>query len=238
MAALGLPGALAHQDRSRYWNCSARALRAARWKDECVHPRKLTMMHPILLVHGINDTSACFRKMQSVLQARGFDHVHAMDIIPSDASITLEAMGEQVMDGVRACQAATGTPTVDIVAFSMGALAARYALHHLEEQSSVQRRLVSLSGPHHGTLTAHLSWRAGVRQMRRGSQFLRDLNASDSRSVEVFSFWSPFDLVVIPATSSVVEGAHNRAFRVMQHHQMLTDDRVIEAVAQALAPGD
>ena len=172
-------------------------------------------MHPVLLVHGINDTGARFDKMLSVLHARGFGPVHAINITPPDASITLEAMGEQVMDGVRACQEAAGTQKVDVVAFSMGALAVRYALHNLDGRSSV-RRLVSVSGPHHGTLTAYLSWKAGTKQMRPDSRFLRDLNAGGGRwgDVEVFSFWSPLDLVVIPATSSVLEGAHNRALRV------------------------
>jgi triacylglycerol lipase len=194
-------------------------------------------MQPVLLVHGIYDTSARFDKMRRALLARGFFPVHAMDIIPHDASLTLEAMGEQVMDGVRACEAAAEGQKVDIVAFSMGALAARYALRNLGGQSSV-RRLVSVSGPHHGTLTAYLGWKAGVRQMRPGSQWLRDLNAGGGRwgDVEVFSFWSRLDLVVIPATSSILEGAHNRAFNVALHHHMFTDDRVIEAVVQALAP--
>ena len=137
-------------------------------------------MHPVLLVHGINDTGARFKKMRGVLQARGFGHVRAMNITPPDASITLEAMGEQVMAGVRACQEEAGTQKVDIVAFSMGALAARHYLHNLDGRSSV-RRFVSVSGPHHGTLTAYLGWKTGTKQMRPGSQFLRDLNAGDGR---------------------------------------------------------
>ena len=196
-------------------------------------------MHPVLLVHGINDTGARFDKMRGVLEAHGFGHVHAMNITPSDASIKLEVMGEQVMDAVHVFKETTKAQKVDMVAFSMGALAVRYALRNLAGQSSV-RRLVSVSGPHHGTLTAHFSWNAGVKQMRPGSRFLRDLNAGGGRwgDVEVFSFWSPLDMVVIPATSSVLEGAHNRAFGVALHHHMLSDNRVIEAVIQALASAD
>lgn len=198
-----------------------------------------TTLHPVLLVHGINDTGARFEKMRSVLRVRGFSHVHAMNITPPDASITLEAMGEQVMAGVRVCREEAGTQKVDVVAFSMGALATRYFLGSLDGRASV-RRFVSVSGPHHGTLTAYLNGRTGTKQMRPGSRFLQDLNTGDGRwgEVEVFSFWTPLDLVVVPATSSVLEGAHNQAFRVALHHQMLSDDRVIEAVIQALEPPD
>jgi triacylglycerol esterase/lipase EstA (alpha/beta hydrolase family) len=197
------------------------------------------MMHPVLLVHGVYDTSARFRKMSRVLQAHGLGPVHAMDITPSDASITLEAMGEQVMRSVRELKETAGAQQVDIVAFSMGALAARQLLRTPDGRSSV-RRLVLLSGPHHGTLTAYLGWNVGARQMRPGSAFLRELKAGEDRwgDVEVFSFYSPFDLVVIPATSSVLDGAHNRAFRVVLHPLMLTDDRVIDAVVRALTSAD
>lgn len=196
-------------------------------------------MHPVLLVHGINDTGARFDKMRSVLKACGFDPVHAINITPSDGSITLEAMGQQVMNGVHACQEAAGPQKIDIVAFSMGTLAVRSALHNLDGRSSV-RRFISVSGPHHGTLTAYLSWKAGTKQMRPNSRFLRDINAGGGHwgEVEVFSFWSPLDLMVIPATSSVLKDADNRAFPVVLHHRMLSDDRVIEAVVQALAPAD
>ena len=197
------------------------------------------MMHPVLLVHGINDTGAQFSKMCRVLQSQGLGPVHAMDITPSDASITLEAMGEQVMDSMLALKETAGAQQVDIVAFSMGALAVRYFLQMPDGRASV-RRLVSLSGPHHGTLSALLGWNVGIRQMRPGSAFLSQLNAGEGLwgDVEVFSFWSPFDLVVIPATSSVLDGAHNRAFGVVLHHWMLTDDRVIDAVVRALTSAD
>ncbi|MDZ4169522.1 MAG: lipase [Coriobacteriia bacterium] len=193
-------------------------------------------MHPVLLVHGINDTGARFKKMRDVLETRGFRSVHAINLTPPDGSITLEAMGEQVIDGVRACRDVAGSQMIDIVAFSMGALAARSALHDPDVRSSV-RRFVSISGPHHGTVNAHLSWKSGTRQMRPGSRFLRDLEMDAERwgEIEVYSFWSPFDLVVIPARSSVLEGAQNRSFLVAVHHWMLSDDRVIAAVVQALS---
>ena len=196
-------------------------------------------MHPVLLVHGINDTGARFDKMRTVLLAHGFEPVHAMNLTPSDASITLEAMSEQVMDALRTLKESASTQKVDIVAFSMGALAVRHVLHALQGRSCV-RRFVSVSGPHHGTLTAYLGRKAGTRQMRPGSRYLSEINAEEGNwgDVEVFSFWSPWDLVVIPATSSVLDGAHNRAFGVALHHWMLTDDRVIDAVVRALTSAD
>jgi triacylglycerol lipase len=190
---------------------------------------------PVLLVHGIYDTGARFRKMQAVLSARGFSPIHAMNIIPPDASIPMEAMGAQVLAAVQALRQSTGTPKVDIIAFSMGTLAVRYFLQRLGGRNLV-RRFISLAGPHHGTLTAYFWRNVGSRQMRPGSTFLQELNAETDPwgDVEVFSFWSPLDRMVIPPKSSLLPRAQNRAFRVWLHPWILSDGDVIEAVVQSL----
>ena len=193
-------------------------------------------MYPVLLVHGIDDTGARLGKMRTVLQARGFGPVYAMDIIPPDASISFAVMGEQIRNSVNVLLQEAGAQKVDIVAYSMGALAVRYFLHRLDGQLLV-RRFVSLAGPHHGTVMAYLRENIGSQQMRPGSQFLRELNAENGKwgNVNVYSFWSPLDLMVLPATSSVLEHAHNRAFNVILHPWVTSDQRVIEAVVQTLA---
>jgi triacylglycerol lipase len=196
-------------------------------------------MYPVLLVHGIDDTGSRLRKIQAVLQARGFGSVYAMDIIPPDASIPFSVMGEQVRDSVSALQQKTGAQKVDIVAYSMGTLAVRYFLQRLDGRLLV-RRFISLAGPHHGTLMAYFCQKVGCRQMRPTSQFLQELNADSNKwgAVDVYSFWSPLDLMVFPARTSVLEHAHNRAFSVLLHPWMTSDQRVLEAVVQTLSVTD
>jgi triacylglycerol lipase len=193
------------------------------------------MTFPILLVHGIFDTGARFSKMQTALCTRGFDKIHAMNIIPPDASIPMEAMASQVQAEVRALQQSTGTAKVDIVAFSMGTLVVRYFLQKMGGRSDI-RHFVSISGPHHGTWTAYLGWNVGSRQMRPGSAFLQELNSESDPwgEVKVFSFWTPYDRTVIPPSSSILPGTQNRTFNVLIHHWMLSDKQVIEAVAGVL----
>jgi len=191
--------------------------------------------YPVLLVHGIFDTGARFSKMQAALHARGFNPVRAMNIVPSDASISMEAMAGQIQAEVRALLQSIGAEKVDIVAFSMGSLAVRYFLQRLAGRTVV-RRFISLAGPHHGTLTAYLGRGAGSRQMRPKSEFLRELNAEADPwgDVEMFSFWSPYDRTVIPPSSSILPQAQNRAFSVLLHPWMVSDRQVIDAVTDAL----
>jgi triacylglycerol esterase/lipase EstA (alpha/beta hydrolase family) len=191
--------------------------------------------HPLLLVHGIDDTGARFKQMSCALRACGFDPVLAMDITPADGSISLEAMGNQVSNTVRTLRQKAQCQKVDIVAYSMGALVARYFIQRQGGRSGV-RHFISLAGPHHGTLTAFFRQGIGCRQMRLDSALLQDLNAEADPwgNVEVFSFWSPLDLMIIPAASSLLLRAHNRAFCVPLHPLMVSDKRVIEAVIHAL----
>jgi triacylglycerol lipase len=193
-------------------------------------------MYPVLLVHGIYDSGRRFTKLQAALSTRGFNPIYAMDILPPDASISMEAMGAQVQAAVHELRQSTGASKVNIVAFSMGALAVRYFLQRLNGRALV-RRFISLAGPHHGTLTAYLGWKVGSRQMRPGSSFLQDLNAEADPwgDVEVFSFRSTYDMTIIPSKSSLLPHAHNHAYNVLFHHWMVSDRKVIEAIAQALA---
>lgn len=201
-----------------------------------MQPRLPNTINPVLLVHGIDTGGKRLKAMQSALLRHGFEPVIAMDIIPSDASIPFEAMGVQVRDAALQILDSNKAAKIDIVAYSMGSLAARYFLQRLGGKSMI-RRFISISGPHHGSFNAHFRPGAGCRQMRLGSQFLQDLNNDPDPfgDVEVFSFYTPFDLMILPSRSSILNGAHNRAFKVWLHPLMTFDRRVIEAIIQTLA---
>src|SRR5262249_55564190 len=98
-------------------------------------------------------------------------------------------------------------------------------------------RFVSISGPHAGTANAYALPLAGVREMRPGSDLLTDLarDADPWGEVEVHCFWTPFDLMVVPAQSAILPGARSvQRFPVAIHRWMLTDARVISAVRDVL----
>jgi triacylglycerol lipase len=118
----------------------------------------------------------------------------------------------------------------------------RYWIQRLGGRARV-RRFVSISGPHAGTANAYALPFAGVRDMRPGSALLTDLarDADPWGEVEVHCFWTPFDLMVVPARSAILPGARTvQRFPVAMHRWMLTDARVISAVRDVLrgkAPG-
>ena len=75
--------------------------------------------------------------------------------------------------------------------------------------------------------------------MRPGSSFLRDLN----RDVEVLgrigftSIWTPFDLMIVPAHSSVLHAGRTMRVNVAAHPLMVRNPQVLKLVLDALAAG-
>jgi triacylglycerol lipase len=188
--------------------------------------------HPVLLVHGIWKTGAAFGRMSRYLAERGFD-VRTIDLTPNDGSAVLEKLGEQLAAHVDRTLPA-GTP-LDLLGFSMGGLVGRYYVQRLGGIERV-RRFVTLSSPHYGTLTAHLRALPGCLQMRPGSAFLRDLNGDVAMldRVDFTSLWTPFDLMILPASSSRLPVGREIRVAAPLHALMLHDPRCLRAVAAVL----
>lgn len=114
--------------------------------------------------------------------------------------------------------------------FSMGSLVARYWLQRLGG-SAITRRFVSIAGAHAGTYVAWGSSQEGVRQMRPGSAFLKDLAADDDpfAGVEVHTLGTPYDLMIVPPLSSsrLVSARSHTWVHTSMHRFLLTDARVI-----------
>lgn len=189
---------------------------------------------PVLCVHGIDDRGAAWDALRAHLTAAGWRDVEAIDLHPNHGEAPLEELAAQVAKAADALRARTGSERIDLVAFSMGTLVSRIYLQRLGGRAHV-RKFVSLSGPHHGTWMAYFRDNAGARQMRPGSELLNELARTDRwDGVEVFSIWTPLDLMILPADSARLPGATARIYPVAAHPLMLLDGRVLEAVEAAL----
>jgi triacylglycerol lipase len=188
---------------------------------------------PVVCVHGIWNTGADFGRMARFLGDRGFD-VHALDLVPNDASLGLAELAAQLVAYVDERFAAGAT--FDLVGFSMGGVVSRYYLQRLGGYSRV-RRLVTISCPHHGTAMAYLSRKPGVLQMRPKSALLAELNQdlSTLAGVAVTSIWTPLDLMILPPESSRLPIGREVLVPAPLHGLMLHDPRALRAVADALS---
>jgi triacylglycerol lipase len=193
------------------------------------HPAR----NPILLVHGLTDKSHKMRKIASHLRTLGWE-VYAIDLTPNNGDAKLEILAQQVADLV----SRTFAPDqkIDLIGFSMGGLVSRYYVQRLGGIDRVQR-LITISSPHHGTVTAYFSLRPGCVQMRPDSEFIADLD----RDVDCLdrlnftSLWTPFDLMILPPTSSQLSIGTEIVLPVLTHPLMVFDPRCLKAISAALA---
>ncbi|MEM8603319.1 MAG: alpha/beta fold hydrolase [Cyanobacteria bacterium P01_H01_bin.121] len=186
----------------------------------------------VILLHGLNDTASIFKGLRSQLVDWGYD-VHAIDLTPCNAQAGLEPLAEQVAHYVNA-QVPKGPLTV--IGFSMGGIVGRYYLQRLDSQQRVNH-LITIASPHHGSWAAYLHPGQGCEQMRPGSEFLTTLNQELPlrKTTQLTSIWSHFDLMILPATNSIIETATNLQIPVLLHPWMVNDARCIEAIGQALS---
>jgi triacylglycerol lipase len=186
----------------------------------------------VLLVHGIYDNPWSMIWLRRSLEERGW-RVEAVSIEPNDGSIPFEAMARQVADFVDA-HFSTGEK-FDLVGFSMGGLISRYYVQKLGGAARV-RRLVTISAPNHGTIWAWLSGRSGVREMRPGSEMLRELNedAGSLAALDYTSIYTPLDLTIFPAASSRMPVGRNIIAWVPLHPLMVMLPQPRREVERAL----
>ncbi len=128
-------------------------------------------MPPVLLVHGIDDTERAFAAWVHGFRNAALE-VHLLNLVPNDGKVGLDELANQFAAFIGS--RFSGNQRFDIVAFSMGGLVSRYYLQRLGGVERVEK-FISISAPHHGTWTAFLRANAGARQMRPGSEFLKDL---------------------------------------------------------------
>ncbi|KKJ00841.1 esterase/lipase family protein [Prochlorothrix hollandica] len=190
------------------------------------------MKNPVILLHGLDDTPQVLAKLARYLGDRGWS-AHAPALVPSNGSVGLEVLAQQVADWVHSTFAPD--QVLDLVGFSMGGIVGRYYGQRLGGLQRIQR-FITLASPHNGTWMGYGRLNPGATQMRVNSPFLADLNGdlASLGQVQFTSLWTPLDLMIVPAQSSVLPVGRSRSIPVALHPWMVTDDRVLSQVAQLL----
>jgi triacylglycerol lipase len=189
--------------------------------------------NPILLVHGLMDTSFKMRKISNHLHNLGWK-VFDIDLAPNNGDSRLEILAQQVADLVD--RTFSPEQPIDLLGFSMGGLVSRYYLQRLGGLNRVHR-FISISAPNNGTIAAEFSLRPGCRQMRPNSEFMADLNSDVDRlkSLNFTSIWTPFDLIILPPSSSQLGIGTEISIPVIAHPLMVADRRILNVVTDALS---
>ncbi len=189
--------------------------------------------NPVVLVPGWLDNANKMGALAAFLRKEGFATL-VLSPQPSDGSVPVETLAGLLAEEIER-HFAPGQ-NIDYVGFSMGGLIGRAYLHWMGGSERIGR-FVTISTPHRGAIGGRLAWQPALRQMAPDSPFITSLNENlhDLASRPFLSIWTPLDLTVVPADSSVLPVGEARRIINPAHALMVHDRRVQRAVAEFLA---
>ncbi|MFM2199177.1 MAG: hypothetical protein RLZZ505_2609 [Verrucomicrobiota bacterium] len=186
----------------------------------------------VVLVHGILEDGLAFNSLRSRLENHGIQ-CHVPKLEPNDARDGIDQLAETLKEGID--KEFGPDERFAMVGFSMGGLVSRYYLQNLGGAERCEA-FITVSSPHHGTKMAYAYPGKGARQMRPGSEFLKDLEASEDRlgDIPVVSYRTPMDLIILPTESSVWKRAENHSHPVILHPLMLHSKPVLDDIEKRM----
>ncbi len=186
---------------------------------------------PVLLLHGIDDTQRVFTKMKTTLETHGFSAL-AHDYTPNDGSVPIEELAQNLQ---RWITEQVGNQPIKIVAFSLGGIIARYYLQELGGINQTSH-FISIASPHAGTYAAYSRSGDGVAQLRPGHPFLTSLNQNKAilQQIETWTIGTPYDLAIIPQTSTVLFPDRHTSVQSLAHPLLLQNNVCLETVVTRL----
>ena len=192
---------------------------------------------PILLVHGLVDNRSVFTLLRRALRRRGFGQVLTLNYSPFTSDVRTAAA--QLAALVEKTCESTGHERVHVVGHSLGGVVARYYVQVMGGDARVHT-LCTLGSPHAGTWAAHLLPSRLVKQLRPGSELLRELAApAPGCRTRFVAFWSDLDQLIVPKSSARVDhpdlAARNVLLRGVGHMSLPIDGRVVHQIATLLA---
>jgi triacylglycerol lipase len=187
---------------------------------------------PILFVHGWAESESLWNTMISNFSREGWTREELNNWRYSTSQSNVRTASE-VRTKVEEILTRTRAAKVDIISHSMGGLNTRYYLKNLGGTEKVDD-WVSLGGPNHGTTTAEFCFETSCREMRIGSTFLRELNATDETpgAVNYGTWWSSCDEIINPDESVLLSGATNTEAGCVSHVGLTSDSRVFTGVKE------
>jgi len=195
---------------------------------------------PILLVHGMIDNRSIFTLLRRGLRRRGFGRVVSINYSPLTTDVRVAAAW--LAEEVEALVVETGYERVHVIGHSLGGLIARYYVTRLGGHDRVHT-LVTLGTPHGGTFNAYALPSHLCRQLRPGSELMRELGAPVPRCKTRFvAYWSDLDQMVFPQRNAKLShsdlSVHNIEVHATGHMSLPINGDVVHSISTRLAQLD
>lgn len=187
---------------------------------------------PVLLLHGLFHSRACWFWTGYRLRRRGLRNICAINLPPWHE---LEVLTEMVARKVDELRHASGCDKVQLVGHSMGGMIARNFVQ-LRGGAPKVESCTLLAAPNHGSKLAPFALTPLGKLLLPGSDFLLHLaEAPLPADVRLTTIYSRHDNLVIPFESAQLEGAGSVVeLAGIGHTALLYHPRAFEALYDAL----
>lgn len=189
--------------------------------------------NPVICVPGFIEPAALWNHIEKHLEKQGRD-VTVLKLFPHLASVEDGAKKlEKLVDDVKK---RTGAKQVDLLAHSKGGLVARYYVKFNGGVEQVEH-LVSIASPNHGVpVPVPAIWRT-IDQVKSGTKWMKALNEPDDTpgNVKYTTFVGALDPIILPHSTSKLEGAKNFTVPLATHVSILYAKKSLELIDNALA---
>jgi triacylglycerol lipase len=187
---------------------------------------------PVVFVHGYTGSASNWVTAMSVFRSAGWSssNLFAYEYNSYGSNVTNARGLATYVDQVKA---RTGASKVAIVNHSMGGLVSQYYLKVLGGNTNVSH-LASIAGANHGTTAAGACLVfITCQQMYPGSAFILQISAGDETpgATRYATWYSPCDGVIIPYTSTRLDGATNNFVACETHIGVLANTGVLGQIA-------
>ena len=191
--------------------------------------------NPIILIHGLWNTSSIFSLISSKLDekeveyfAPTLNHAFGMTSIVELTNLIDQLIVEKY--GLE--------QEIDILGFSMGGIIGRYWINKFNGYKRT-KRFITIGSPHNGTLTSQLVPKypfKGISEMKINSSLLRDLAKYDYylNDIDCISFFTFWDLMVFPGWRAHLNVGEKISLKILKHRNLVRNPAAVERIIERL----
>lgn len=190
---------------------------------------------PVILLHGLFQSRACWTWTRFRLRQFGYRNVHAIALPPWE---DIETLTERVATTVDELRHALGVEKVMLVGHSMGGIVAR---HYLQRRGGAPKvaACVLLAVPHGGSKLVPFALSPLGKLVMPGSEYLQDLGSEPlPAGVQLTSIHTRHENIVLPWENSCLPGLEGIEMRGIGHTSLLFHPEVFDTLLRNLKGAD
>ena len=197
------------------------------------------VQRPLVMIHGLGGSAGNVALLKLWVQLHSPRPVH---VFGYGIKTTIDQVAADFEAWLMEVVKTYPDTQIDIIAHSMGGIIARSALQNptLAQQT---RRLLTLGSPHQGTQLARWGGSHFVTALRPDSPFVQRINTAEARTfekenLEIVTFWSRRDVMVLPAENATLDGAWNMEMHESTHMSWMFKPRLMARIVDLLDAQD